>query len=296
VIIYPAIDIRGGRCVRLVEGDYTRETVFADDPAEAARRWHAAGAEWLHVVDLDAARSGAPVNVGVLRRIRAAVPLPIQYGGGLRTLADVETMVDAGIDRAVLGSAAVHDDALVTAAVKRFGHRVAVGLDARDGLLAADGWTAQTRVSALDRALQVVALGVAHLVVTDIRRDGTLLGPNVAALAEMVAALAATHDGAAGAAGVAGAARADASTGRPDGADASTGRPDGAADDRPAAGVIASGGVGSLADLAAVAVAGVAGAIIGTALYDGRLHLPDAIAAARDARPHASPNMTGVAP
>nr|MBA2754202.1 1-(5-phosphoribosyl)-5-((5-phosphoribosylamino)methylideneamino)imidazole-4-carboxamide isomerase [Chloroflexia bacterium] len=103
MIVYPAIDIRDGRCVRLVEGDFGRETVFFDDPAAAARRWHAAGATWLHVVDLDAARSGAPVNVDAVRRIRAAVPIPIQYGGGLRTLADVETMIAAGIDRAVLG-------------------------------------------------------------------------------------------------------------------------------------------------------------------------------------------------
>jgi len=245
MIVYPAIDIRDGRCVRLVEGDFGRETVFFDDPAAAARRWHAAGATWLHVVDLDAARSGAPVNVDAVRRIRAAVPIPIQYGGGLRTLADVETMIAAGIDRAVLGSAAVHDDDLVAAAVARYGDRVAVGLDARDGLLAAGGWLAQTRVPALDRALGVVALGVRHLVVTDIRRDGTGQGPNVAALGEMVAALVGPLS---------------------NGAETTS------------AGVIASGGVGSLSHLEAVAATGAAGVIVGTAIYDGRVDLAEALA------------------
>jgi len=262
VIVYPAIDIRGGRCVRLVEGDFARETVFLDDPADAARRWHDAGATWLHIVDLDAARSGAPVNVEVIRRIRAAVPIPIQYGGGLRTLADVETMVTAGIDRAVLGSAAVHDDALVTAAVDRFGDRVAVGLDARDGLLAADGWLAQTRVPALDRALAVVSLGVRHLIVTDIRRDGTGQGPNVDALAEMVAALIGPLSN---------------------------------GDETSSTGVIASGGVGALAHLEAVAATGVAGVIVGTALYDGRVDLAEALAIAGTLSP-ARDRSTGATP
>ena len=254
MIVYPAIDIRDGRCVRLVEGDFARETVFLDDPADAARRWHAAGASWLHVVDLDAARSGTPVNVEAVRRIRAAVPIPIQYGGGLRTLADIETMVASGIDRAVLGSAAVHDDGLVSAAVDRYGDRIAVGLDARDGLLAADGWLAQTRVPALDRALAVIALGVTTLVVTDIRRDGTGQGPNVTALAEMVAALVG---------------------------------PLANGDQERNTGVIASGGVGSLAHLEAVAATGAAGVIVGTALYDGRVDLAEALALARSLSPRA---------
>ena len=140
MIVYPAIDIRGGRCVRLVEGDFARETVFDADPAEAARRWVGAGAEWIHIVDLDGAKAGRPVNISFIRSIRDAVSCRLQLGGGLRTAGDVEAALAAGADRVVLGSVAVSDLGLVRDLVAHHGNRIAVGLDARDGLLATDGW------------------------------------------------------------------------------------------------------------------------------------------------------------
>lgn len=189
MIIYPAIDLRGGRCVRLVEGDFTRETVFDDDPAEAAGRWAAAGAEWLHVVDLDGAVVGEPVNGDAIRRIRQAVTIPIQLGGGLRLEEHISAAFDHGIDRAILGTAAIHSPELVTAAVRRWPDRIAVGLDARDGKLAAGGWLEQTEAEAIAVARSLNAIGVRHFVFTDISRDGTLHGPNLTALTAMIEAV-----------------------------------------------------------------------------------------------------------
>ena len=239
MIVYPAIDIRGGRCVRLVEGDFDRETAFDADPVDAGRRWIASGAEWLHVVDLDAARGGRPENVETLKRLRAGCDVPIQYGGGLRDMTDLETIFAIGVDRAVLGTAAMHDDAFVSATVARWGERIAAGLDARDGLLAGAAWTDQTAIPAETRARQLSALGIEHVIFTDIRRDGTLSGPNVAALGSLAAAL--DHS----------------------------------------ANLIASGGIGSLDDVSAVAAVEASGVIIGRALYDGRIDLQSAISAAR---------------
>jgi phosphoribosylformimino-5-aminoimidazole carboxamide ribotide isomerase len=241
VIIYPAIDIRAGRCVRLVEGDFDRETAFDADPAEAARRWVAAGAEWLHVVDLDGAKAGVPSNVAAIRRIRDAVAIPIQLGGGLRTETDVVAAFDLGIDRVVLGTAALRTPELVARLAVRWTDRLAVGLDARDGRLAAAGWLDQTDAAVEDVALRLRRTGVQAFVFTDIRRDGTLTGPNLSALSGLVSLL---------------------------------GR-----------GVIASGGIGDVADVADVARTGVDGVIIGRALYDGRIDLPAAIAAARIPEP-----------
>lgn len=240
MILYPAIDIRGGRCVRLVEGDFNRETAFDADPVAAANRWVAAGAEWLHVVDLDAARSGQPENIETLKRLRAASTVPIQYGGGLRDMSHLELIFDIGMDRAVLGTAAIHDDIFASNAAHRWSGQIAVGLDARDGLLAGGGWIDQTAVSAKSRARQLRDLGIEHFVFTDIRRDGTLTGPNLDALRSLAVAL------------------------------------DNATD------LIASGGIGSLADVAAVTTTGATGVIIGRALYDGRVDLPSAIRAARN--------------
>ena len=237
MIVFPAIDIRGGRCVRLVEGDIARETVFDADPVAAARRWVDAGAEWLHVVDLDGAVVGEPVNVPALVRIRQAVDVPIQLGGGLRLEEHIAAAFDHGVDRVVLGTSAVRTPELVECAVARWGDRVAVALDTRDGRLAADGWLDQTAVEALDLAADLEAIGVRRFIYTDIRRDGTLAGPNLASLRGIVGAL--------------------------------------------DAGVIASGGIGHVADVTAVAEIGAEGVIIGRALYDGRVALPEAIQAAR---------------
>jgi phosphoribosylformimino-5-aminoimidazole carboxamide ribotide isomerase len=186
MIVYPAIDIRGGKAVRLVEGDYDRETVFDADPVDAALRWAAAGATWIHIVDLDGARDGQRLNAATIGRIREAVSCRLQLGGGIRTIEDVRATSDLGIDRIVIGSAAVTHPELVTAAVGLLGPGVAVGLDARDGRLATQGWREQTDVSALDAARRFAADGVRHFVFTDIRRDGKLQGPNLDALREMI--------------------------------------------------------------------------------------------------------------
>jgi phosphoribosylformimino-5-aminoimidazole carboxamide ribotide isomerase len=189
VIVYPAIDLRGGRCVRLVEGDFARETVYDADPAEAARRWVAEGTEWLHVVDLDGAVVGEPVNTEAVQRIRAAVDVPIQLGGGLRLEEHLAAAFDRGVDRVVLGTAALRAPDIVRCAVERWGGQIAVALDARDGRLAADGWLDQTEVPAAEAAMALQRDGVRRFVFTDIRRDGTFRGPNVEALADLVGLL-----------------------------------------------------------------------------------------------------------
>ena len=240
MIIYPAIDLRDGKCVRLVEGDFSRETVFDADPAAVARRWAEAGAEWLHVVDLDGAVAGHPANLPAIEAIGAAVSIPIQLGGGLRSLENLESAFAAGISRTILGTVALESPELVAAAVARWGDAIAVGLDARDGKLATRGWIDQSDVLAVDVAQALLNVGVRHFIFTDIRRDGTLSGPNLESLQEIIAAV-------------------DAD-------------------------VIASGGVGTLADIEAAREIGAAGAIVGRALYDGRVDLSEAIALARPPR------------
>lgn len=184
MIVYPAIDIRGGRAVQLVEGDFDREATFDADPADAARRWADQGAEWIHIVDLDGARDGVRTNIEPIRRIRAAVSIPLQLGGGLRTIEDLRATRELGIDRLVIGSAAVTDPDLVGTALAEFGDAVAVGLDARDGKLSTHGWREQSEISAIDAARQFAASGVATIIYTDIRRDGNLAGPNLESLRE----------------------------------------------------------------------------------------------------------------
>ena len=189
MILYPAIDIRGGRCVRLIEGDFGRETAYDSDPAAAARRWAAAGAEWLHVVDLDGAVAGAPINRDTVKAIRAAVEAPMQLGGGLRRLTDLEDAFAAGIDRVILGTGALRDPELVSSAVARWHGRIAVALDARNGRLATDGWIDQSEALAVEVAQRLAEAHVEHFIFTDISRDGTLTGPNLASLGELVAAV-----------------------------------------------------------------------------------------------------------
>jgi phosphoribosylformimino-5-aminoimidazole carboxamide ribotide isomerase len=186
MIIYPAIDIRGGRAVRLVQGDYNAETQFDADPADAARRWAAAGAEWIHVVDLDASKSGIRSNAHAIAAIRAAVDLPIQLGGGNRSIDDVKVAFDAGIDRVILGSIAITNPEIVEAAAREFGNSIAVGLDAREGKLAGNGWIDQSEVVARDAAIRFAGMGVRHFIYTDIHRDGTFTGPNVQALSDLI--------------------------------------------------------------------------------------------------------------
>jgi phosphoribosylformimino-5-aminoimidazole carboxamide ribotide isomerase len=190
MIIYPAIDLRHGRCVRLVQGDPRAETVVGDDPAAMARRWVGLGAAWLHVVNLDGAfGEEASANAAALRDILTAVSVPVQFGGGLRSMADIEAALALGVARVVVGTAALTDPDLLRQALDRLGsERVAVGIDARDGIVATHGWQQSSGVSALDLARRMQALGATRVVYTDIARDGTLAGVNAAACAALAQA------------------------------------------------------------------------------------------------------------
>jgi len=189
MLIYPAIDLLHGRCVRLRQGDYSRETVFSDDPAAIARRWVQLGADRLHVVDLDGAKAGRPVNGSVIRRIVEAAGVPCQLGGGIRTDDDLSAVFDWGVSRAVLGTRAISDPSWVRSAAERFPDRVVLGVDAKDGFVATDGWLNVSRVKAVDLARQVSDAPLAAVVYTDIAKDGMMSGPNFEALAEMAAAV-----------------------------------------------------------------------------------------------------------
>lgn len=177
MILYPAIDIRGGRAVRLVQGDYDRETVYDADPLDAARRWAEGGAEWLHIVDLDGARAGAAQNLEHVRRIARELDIPLQLGGGLRDAGTVEAALDAGAERVVIGTAALRDPGFLDAMLDRHGQRVVVGVDARGGLAAVEGWieTSDEPAPALIAAL--ADRGASRIVFTPIEVDGTLAGP-----------------------------------------------------------------------------------------------------------------------
>ncbi|MHB8157473.1 MAG: 1-(5-phosphoribosyl)-5-[(5-phosphoribosylamino)methylideneamino]imidazole-4-carboxamide isomerase [Desulfocucumaceae bacterium] len=185
MLIYPAIDIRAGRCVRLVEGRLDRETVYSDEPEAMARLWQEKGARWLHVVDLDGAFSGSPKNIDVIKRIRENVEIPIQVGGGIRDLEMVEELIKIGINRVILGTAAIMSPEVVASACATYGDAVAVGIDARDGKVAIEGWGVTAEKNALDLALEMKSMGVKRIVYTDIWRDGTLQGPNVEAVRDM---------------------------------------------------------------------------------------------------------------
>jgi phosphoribosylformimino-5-aminoimidazole carboxamide ribotide isomerase len=240
VDLFPAIDLRGGRCVRLYQGDYGRETVYGDDPVAQAEAFAAAGAPWIHVVDLDAARTGEAANRAVVAAIAAAVDVPVQAGGGVRDDDAADALLAAGVRRVVVGTAALADPAWVRRLAARHPGRVAVGLDARGRDVAVHGWTEGSGRDLVDLARGFDDAGVAALVVTEIGRDGTLAGPDLGQLGDVLAAT---------------------------GLD-----------------VVASGGVGTLADLRALAALDVggrhlAGAIVGRALYEGAFALPDAVAA-----------------
>ena len=183
--IYPAVDIKDGKCVNLVRGEFDRSTVFDDSPVDAALGWAEAGASWIHVVDLDGARAGRPVNVEIVRQIAESTGCPIQLGGGIRSLQDLEDVLALGVGRAVLGTAAVENLELVKAAAGAFPGRVAVGLDTRAGKVATHAWTSDTEILATDLAVQVAAAGAAALIHTDIQRDGMLSGANVDASAAL---------------------------------------------------------------------------------------------------------------
>jgi len=234
MILYPAIDLKDGQCVRLLRGDMAQATVFGHDPAAQAAKFQAAGCEWLHLVDLNGAFAGAPVNAAAVEAILARVTVPCQLGGGIRDMATIEAWLKRGLARVILGTVAVENPALVRQAARAFPDRVAVGIDARQGLVATKGWATATDVQAADLARRFEDAGVAALIYTDIDRDGAMLGPNIDATAALARAVKIP--------------------------------------------VIASGGVSSLADLAALRTTGViAGAISGRALYDGTIDLATAL-------------------
>jgi phosphoribosylformimino-5-aminoimidazole carboxamide ribotide isomerase len=182
--LIPAIDLRGGRAVRLLQGDYDQETVFGDDPVAIARRWEAEGAARLHIVDLDGARTGEQTQLEVIARIAAAVAIPVQVGGGLRDAAAVERVLAAGAARAILGTAAA-DPRVAAPLLTRYGERLIVGIDARDGRVAVRGWRETLDRDAMDLARELAAAGARRFIVTDIGRDGMLQGPNLEAMHRM---------------------------------------------------------------------------------------------------------------
>jgi phosphoribosylformimino-5-aminoimidazole carboxamide ribotide isomerase len=236
MLVIPAIDLKGGRCVRLLRGDLQAETVYGDDPVAMGRRWVDAGARYLHVVDLDGAVSGAPVNGDAIAALCAKLPVPIEVGGGIRTVDRAGAILATGADRVIFGTAALEQPDVVADACRRFPGRVAVGLDARAGRVAVKGWVETSAMTAIDAVGRLAGARVACIIYTDIERDGTQQGVNVAATRALAEAI-----------------------------------------DIP---VIASGGVGSLADIEALLpceAAGVTGVIVGRALYSGAVKLEDAL-------------------
>lgn len=235
--IWPAIDLRGGKCVRLRQGDYQRETIYGDDPAEMARRWIDQGASCLHLVDLDGARDGSNANVLAVQAILAAVSVPCELGGGIRDDAAIERLLGMGLARLVVGTRALKEPDWFRRAVRRFPGQLALGIDAKGGFVATDGWLETSSTSAIELARQFAGEPLAAIIYTDIARDGMLQGPNLEAMAQMHAA-----------AGV---------------------------------DVIASGGVTTADDVRQLAARGLAGCIVGRALYEGTLILRQAIEAGR---------------
>lgn len=189
MLIIPAIDLHRGRCVRLRRGEREQETVYSNNPAEIALRWQAAGAQRLHVVDLDGAFAGKPVNLPAIAAITAAVEIPVQLGGGIRDRSTVEGAFKLGVSRVVLGTAAVEEPALLAELVGLYGERIVAGIDARDGVAAIKGWVENSSRRAVDLALEMEKIGVREIIYTDISRDGMLEGPNLQAMQEMARAL-----------------------------------------------------------------------------------------------------------
>ena len=242
MILYPAIDLKDGACVRLKRGELEDATIYETDPARQARAFQDAGAAWLHVVDLNGAFAGRPVNADAVTSILAAATIPVQLGGGIRDLAGIERWLEAGVARVILGSAAVKNPILVHQACRNFPDRIAVGIDARDGYVATEGWADTSTLRAPELARRFEDAGVAAIIYTDIARDGMLEGVNIAQTIELA--------------------------------------------DQLRTPVIASGGIGSAADLRALCHAArpdglnsrIAGVIVGRALYDGRIAVAEALA------------------
>lgn len=184
--MYPAIDLKDGECVRLYKGDYDKKTVYSEDAVATALTWQESGADFLHVVDLDGARSGDGKNRAVIKEICKNVSMKVQTGGGVRSMADIDELIGAGVYRVILGTAAVKNFDLVEEAVKKYGEHIAVGIDAKNGFVATDGWEKVSQLTALDFAKKVEKAGVRTIIYTDIATDGAMCGPNLGAMVEMV--------------------------------------------------------------------------------------------------------------
>lgn len=184
--IYPAIDIIDGECVRLVRGDYSQKTKFAEDPCEVAVRWQNEGGEFVHIVDLDGAKSGNMPNLELISKIANKLDIPIEVGGGIRNIGAANRYLENGVQRVIIGTSALSNPEFVKEAVSKYGDRIAVGIDAKDGMVAVNGWEEVSAVSALTLAKQMEKIGVSYIIYTDIATDGMLNGPNVEAMAEMV--------------------------------------------------------------------------------------------------------------
>ena len=234
--IWPAIDLRGGKCVRLKQGDYQRETVFGEDPAAMARHWVDLGAQRLHLVDLDGAKDGRPANLASVQAIVEATGVPCELGGGIRSEETIRRLLELGLSRLVVGTLAIREPDWFRRMCRLFPGKLVLGIDARDGRVATDGWLQTSEVSAVDLARQFADEPLVAIVYTDIATDGMLTGPNVEAMAEMQRSI-----------------------------------------DLP---VVASGGVSNRDDVARLATVPMAGCIIGRALYEGTVELPEALAAA----------------
>lgn len=242
MLVIPAIDLRNGKCVRLVEGKIENETIYSDEPAEMANKWEELGARFLHLVDLDGAFAGEPRNAGAVQRILRGISIPAELGGGIRDMATISFYLEMGITRVILGTAAIANPGLIEEACRKFGgEKIVLGVDAKDGMVAIHGWDATAAKTAVELALEMKQLGVQRIIYTDIKRDGTLKGPNLESTREMAV---------------------------------ETGLK-----------VIASGGIAGLDDIRAVKElepVGVDSVITGKALYDGRLHLADALRVAAE--------------
>jgi len=186
--IYPAIDIRGGKCVRLLQGDYAQETVFNESPLDAAKQWENLGGQFVHLVDLDGAKEGRPVNHELIGRIASSLNVPVQIGGGLRTFEDVKLLLSLGVSRVILGTAAIEDKAFTEKVLAEYGDKAAIGIDARGGFVATRGWLETSEVRAEDLAKELAAKGAETFIFTDISRDGMMQGPNVEAILSLAKA------------------------------------------------------------------------------------------------------------
>ena len=233
MIIYPAIDIKDSKCVRLTQGKFDNVTVYGDDPVEIAKKWEAMGGTFLHTVDLDGARGKGENNREIIKAIAKALKIPVQTGGGIRTLSDVEELISGGISRVILGTAALCDEQFLKDAVKEYGDKIAVGIDAKDGKVAISGWEEVSDTDAIAFAKKVEKIGVKTVIYTDIATDGMLTGPNLEAMKHMASSVNMN--------------------------------------------IIASGGIGKNEDIYNLKSTGVAGVIVGKALYTGKVDLAEVL-------------------